>query len=294
MKRVLPLVAALVLVSRCSGAVTPAPTSSTGPGIGASAVLVGTGDIGACGSPAAIATAQLLDRIPGTVFTTGDNAYPSGSAANYRDCYHPTWGRHRDRTRPVPGNHEYESAHATPYYDYFGANAGPAGMGYYSYRAGTWHIVALNSEASVSPGSAQMAWLRDDLTNNATRCTAVIWHRPLFTSGPNGQNMQLRDVWRILYEFDVDLVLNGHDHLYQRFAPQDPDGRMDLVRGIRQITVGTGGAGLYTPVTSARNAEVIGTSWGVLKLTLADGSYQWEFVPTEGMTFRDAGSAQCH
>jgi 3',5'-cyclic AMP phosphodiesterase CpdA len=240
-------------------------------------------------------TAQLLDRISGIVFTTGDHAYPNGTAANFRDCYEPHWGRHRERTRPVPGNHDYESAGAAPYYEYFGENAGPFGLGYYRYTAGAWRVVALNSEIAVGPGSAQIQWLRAELNaNRASRCTLAYWHKPLFSSGQNGPNRDMREIWRTLYEFDVDLVLTGHDHMYERFAPQDPDGRPDSVRGIRQITVGTGGGALHSPITSAPNTEAIGIGHGVLKVTLTDGGYQWEFVPVPGNSFGDTGIGQCH
>jgi hypothetical protein len=256
---------------------------------------VGSGDIGLCNSPGVAATARLVDRIPGLVFTTGDNAYPNGTAANFRDCYEPHWGRHLDRTRPVPGNHDYESPGAMPYFEYFGPNAGPPGVGYYSYTAGPWHIVALNSEVQVGPSSAQMQWLRADLmAYRNTRCTAAMWHKPLFTSGPNGPNPHMRDIWRTLYEFDADLIITGHDHLYERFAPQDPDGRLDATRGIRQLTIGTGGGPLYSPITTAANSQIIRSTYGVLKLTLLDGSYQWEFVPVDGGAIGDTGSASCH
>ena len=122
----------------------------------------------------------------------------------------------------------------------------------------------------------------------------VYWHKPLFTSGPNGPNRDMREIWRTLYEFNADLVVTGHDHLYERFAPQDPEGRPDSTRGLRQITVGTGGGALYTPVMSAPNTEAIGIGHGVLKLTLSDGAYQWEFVPIPGNPFVDAGIGQCH
>jgi hypothetical protein len=288
------MAATTMAVSRCSGSTPTSPGPGTDIPSGPPAILVGAGDIGLCNSPGVAATARLIDGIPGIVFTSGDNAYPNGSAANYRDCYQPHWGRHLGRTRPVPGNHEYESAGAAPYYEYFGPNAGPPGLGYYSYTAGPWHVVALNSEVQVGPSSQQMQWLRADLTAHRTRCTAALWHKPLFTSGPNGPNPHMRDVWRTLYEFDVDLIITGHDHLYERFSPQDADGRLDPARGIRQITIGTGGGPLYTPVTTAANSETIGSVHGVLKLTLADGGYQWEFVPVQGAAFRDSGTASCH
>jgi hypothetical protein len=293
------IVASVLAVSRCGGSTPSSPSSpnpgdtGTGPPLPPVA-LVGAGDIGVCGAPAVAATARLLDAIPGIVFTTGDNAYPRGSAENFRDCYAPTWGRHRGRTRPVPGNHDYESPGAAPYYEYFGENAGPFGAGYYSYPAGNWHVIALNSEIPVGTGSMQLQWLRTELATIRSPCTLAYWHKPLFTSGPNGPNREMREIWRTLYEFNADLVITGHDHLYERFAPQDVDGRADPTRGIRQITVGTGGGALYTPVMSAANTEAVGIAFGVLKLTLSSGSYQWEFVPAAGSSFTYTGLGQCH
>ena len=247
-----------------------------------------------CGVPGAEATARLLDRIAATVFTTGDHAYPSGTEAEFRQCYNTTWGRHRERTRPSPGNHDYDSPNAAPYFAYFGANAGPAGLGYYTYSAGTWQIIALNSEVDVGPRSAQLQWLRATLTQHRARCTAAYWHRPLFNSGPHGGSRDLRHVWRVLYEFGVDIVMAGHEHFYERFAPQTPDGAFDPVRGIRQFTVGTGGAPLTPMGAAGPNSEITGSVWGVLVLTLNDGSYRWEFRPVAGATFSDAGSGECH
>jgi hypothetical protein len=294
------LVAGAGIVSGCGGSSpsSPSPTpSNPGPGAdtpGPPATLVGTGDIGLCGSPAVAATAELVDRVAGVVFTTGDHAYPNGSAQNFRDCYEPHWGRHRARTRPTPGNHDYEFGAGAAYYAFFGENAGPSGLGYYSYTAGPWRVIAVNSEIAVGPGSTQLLWLRSELAASQARCTMVYWHKPLFSSGPNGPNRGLREIWRTLYEFDADLVVNGHDHLYERFAPQDPDGRLDPQRGIRQITVGTGGGNLYTPITSAANTEAIGLAHGVVRLTLSAGNYQWEFIPIPGASYSDSGIGQCH
>jgi hypothetical protein len=254
-------------------------------------LFVGAGDIAMCDANSE-ATARLLDRIGGTVFTLGDNAYFHGAREDYRNCYDPTWGRHKGRTRPVPGNHEYESPGATPYFEYFGANAGPAGLGYYSFDVGAWHAVALNSNIPVGAGSAQAAWLRNDLTFNGARCTVAYWHHPLFSSGPNGDSGQMREFWRILYEFGADIVLSGHDHLYERFGPQDPDGRADSARGIRQFIVGTGGAIPYDPVTARANSEIRTRAFGVLRLTLEADSYQWEFVSVSGGG--DSGRGTCH
>lgn len=293
--------AAIFFLCSCGGSPESPSPVAPGPieppavrGGGGIAVLVGAGDIADCASNGSELTGRLLDRIAGTVFTTGDNAYPAGTADDFRNCYEPTWGRHRDRTRPSPGNHDYQTGDGAPYFEYFGANAGPPGLGYYSYPAGTWHVVALNSEIPAHAGSPQERWLRADLEAHRTQCTAAYWHRPLFSSGPHRDGRQMRDIWRTLYEFGVDVVLSGHDHLYERFAPQDAFGALDPVRGIRQFTVGTGGARPYVPHGLRPNSEVSGTGWGVLALTLLDGGYQWEFVPADGTTFRDAGAATCH
>jgi hypothetical protein len=291
-----PLVLVLLL-SSCSSETAPgAPTPNTidqlNPG---PAVLVGAGDIGLCGSPGPDGTARLLDDIPGTVFAAGDNAYPRGSATDYQNCYNPTWGRHLARTRPVPGNHDYETPGAAGYFGYFGLRAGPSALGVNAYEVGPWLILALNSEIDARTSSAQLEFVRDQLSSTSARCTAAVFHRPLFSSGPNGNNLDMRDIWRILYEFRVEIVLNGHDHLYERFALQDPDGRPDPVTGIRQFTVGTGGGTLTQPVTRRPNSDIIITStFGVLKLTLFDGGYQWDFVPVAGATSRDSGLGACH
>jgi hypothetical protein len=291
MKRAAKILLAAVLASACGDSpTTPSPT----PTPSAPAVLVGAGDIADCAVRGSEATAQLLDRTAGTVFTAGDNAYPSGSAADYRNCYEPTWGRHRDRTRPAPGNHEYETAAAAPYFEYFGALAGPPGLGYYSFNVGSWHVVSLNSEVSARPGSAQTEWLRGDLAAHRVQCTAAIWHRPLFSSGANGDNPDMLELWRILYEFGADVVITGHDHSYERFAPQDPSGTPDPAQGIRQFIVGTGGAALRPHRAPRPNSEARGVAWGVLVLRLEAGSYSWEFVPVDGGSFRDSGSGQCH
>ena len=296
------LTACLAYAAACGGhdpnTVTPAGPSpisalvqstTSGP-----AILVGAGDIARCGVEGAEATAKLLDRISGTVFVAGDNAYMSGTIEEYRTCYAPSWGRHLARTRPVPGNHEYRTAGAAGYFEYFGSNAGPAGLGYYSYTLGSWLILALNSEVDVSAASAQLQWVRDQLSASRSRCTAVYWHRPLFSSGPNGSNADMLPLWRLLYSLDVDIVINAHDHLYERFAPQDPDGRPDPARGIRQFTVGSGGAPTYSIARTVANSEAAASVWGVGQFTLENGSYKWEFVPAEGASFSDAGVGQCH
>jgi hypothetical protein len=255
---------------------------------------VGAGDIAICGSAGAQATARLLDGIFGIVFTLGDNVYPYGSHDLFRDCYDPTWGRHRARTRPSPGNHDFQQDGGAGYYAYFGSNAGPAGLGYYSYPAGGWHVVSLNSTLHSSRGTPQYEWLRTDLAANRSPCILAYWHHPLFTSGPNGSHPHMREIWELLHEAGADVVLNGHDHLYERFAPQDAHGRLDPVRGIREFIVGTGGGTLYQVRAPHPNSEVRDSgTFGVLRLTLRARGYDWEFVPVQGQSFRDFGSAPC-
>src|SRR6266700_2245052 len=260
----------------------------------ASVVLVGAGDIADCttGEP----TAKLLDNIAGTVFTAGDNAYSNGTAAEYASCYDPSWGRHKARTRPAPGNHDYGTSGATGYYNYFGALAGPAGLGYYSYELGAWHIISLNSNVSMSAGSAQETWLRSDLAASTKTCTVAYWHHPRFSSGSShGSSTMSADVFQALYDAGAEIVIVGHDHEYERFGPQTPNAVADPVRGIREFVVGTGGAGLYSFATPLPNSEVRdNTSHGVLKLTLSDGSYTWQYIPVAGNSFTDSGSGTCH
>lgn len=245
-----------------------------------------------CGVPEVEATAKLLDAFPGTIFAAGDLAYPAGAAGDFQNCYEPTWGRHKHRTRPAPGNHDYETQQAAPYYAYFGANAGPARLGYYSYREGEWLVLSLNSNIAAGKDSAQAAWVRETLASNSSTCTLAYWHHPLFSSGPNGPNAVMRDIWRILDDNGADVVISGHDHLYERFAPQDATGRADP-GGLRQFTVGTGGAHLYAPRSISANSESIGSVHGVLRMTLKASSYDWQFISIPGKSFADSGSAQC-
>ena len=255
-------------------------------------MLVGAGDIAVCGTTGAESTASLLDGIDGIVFTTGDNAYFTGSRADFRNCYDPTWGRHKSRTRPSPGNHEYETLGGAPYFEYFGANAGDGFDGYYSYMIGDWQVLSLNSMIEAGAGSRQAQWLRSELAASARQCTVAYWHHALFSSGPNGDAPQMRDVFRILYDMGADVVITGHEHSYERFARQTADGVADPVRGIRQFVVGTGGAELSQFSTARPNSEVRVSAHGVLKLTLNPGSFAWEFITVSGGT-RDSGAGNC-
>ncbi len=260
-------------------------------------VFVGAGDISDCGNDNDEATAMLLDAIPGTVFTLGDNVYSSGTDTQYAQCFDPTWGRHKARTKPSPGNHDYNTSGATGYYNYWGALAGPAGRGYYSFDLGSWHIISLNSEVSMSAGGAEETWLRADLAATTQQCVLAYWHKPRFSSGTNhGSLASAQPLWQALYDSHADLILNGHEHNYERFAPQTPTGAADPTNGIREIISGTGGESHYNDEgTPIANSELFnGTTYDVLKLTLGDGTYSWQFIPIAGQTFTDSGSGTCH
>lgn len=275
---------------------TQTPTPEPQPGY---EVLVGAGDIGWCSSQSrAEETAALLDEIPGTVYTTGDNAYDDGTLQEFNECYDPSWGRHKDRTRPVAGDHEYLTPGASGYFDYFGEAAGEPGEGWYSYDLGAWHIIVLNSNCNEIGGcledSPQGRWLKADLEAHPAPCTLAMWHHPRFSTRYAYQDVT-ETFWQMLYEHGAEVVLNGHDHHYMRFAPQMPDGTADLEQGIRQFTVGTGGRMLYDFEDPATNVEVRdNTAHGVLKLVLHPDRYEWEFIPVEGQVFSDAGSTRCH
>lgn len=282
---------------------------TAGPGAGQTrtVTLVGAGDIASC-SPDNndSATARLLGNIPGTVFTLGDNVYPYGSTANFRDCYDPTWGKYKKRTKPSLGNHEYYDANynmtteAGPYFDYFGARAGARGKGYYSYDRGAWHIVALNSNCGMVGGcesdSPQGRWLRNDLANNPSRCTMAYFHRPLYSTGTNVAGQDVKPFWSMLHDRKADLIVNGHAHRYERFAPMTPNGARSA-NGIREIVAGTGGAGGGEEISreDAPNLQrvKVGT-FGVLKLGLRSDSYSWKFVRAAGKEFTDSGTTSCH
>lgn len=259
------------------------------------AVLVGAGDIASCERADDEATARILDTIPGMVFTAGDNAYGDGTRREFSRCYGPSWGRHKARTRPAPGNHDYHSRGARPYYEYFGANAGPAGRGYYSYDLGPWHIVSLNSEADMKLGSAQNRWLREDLAATTRRCVLAYWHHPRFSSSSaHGSQKETAPLFQALYDAGAEVVIAGHDHTYERFAKLAPDGSADPARGVRQFVAGTGGASAYDFGPPLPNSEVrYNATPGVIKFTLLPDRYEWEFIPVSG-TFRDAGTAACH
>lgn len=262
-------------------------------------VLIAAGDIADCASSGDEETAALLDQIPGTVAALGDLAYPSGTTEEFANCYGPSWGRDVARTRPAPGNHEYETPGAAPYFAFFGPVAGVAGQGWYSYDLGAWHVVALNSVCDAvggcHAGSPQEQWLVADLAAHPADCTLAYWHHPFFSSAQHGSHSAYDAFWRALHAAGADLVLVGHDHVYERFAPQAPDATGDPQAGIRQFTVGTGGRSHYRFDGALPNSEVRNNdAFGVLVLTLREESYAWEFVPAAGANFTDAGSAACH
>ena len=265
-------------------------------------VLVGAGDIASCDDlSGAEATAKLIDKISGTVIAVGDLAYPDGSDEQFAKCYGPTWGRFKDRTRLAPGNHEYHSDGASGYMRYWGEAAGDPRKAYYSYDLGKWHIISLNSECLQVGGcgkdSEQGKWLAQDLAKHPAACTLAYFHRPLFSSGlAHGRDPELKPLWDVLYQGGADVIINGHDHDYERFAPQDPDGTADAQHGIREFVVGTGGKNSHRIIgpgqsnSEKRQAD----TYGVLKLTLHAESYDWEFVPEAGKKFSDSGTGNCH
>jgi hypothetical protein len=313
-KTLIWLVTALLAIG-CSDEEKPTPLPAGAPLteslIANAGVMIGVGDIGVCGSSGDEATAALVDSVlvvdsaqnlASAVFTLGDNAYPSGDAGvgNYFPrCFSPSWGKPRIMSviRPAPGNHDYDSGTAAPYFRYFGDRAGPPGKGYYSYDFAGWHVVSLNSEImlSESAAKAQEDWLREDLKNHPALCTLAYFHKPLFTSGRRGPNLQVRALWDILYNARADLILNGHEHNYERFRPQTPAGVYDPVNGIEQIIAGTGGGNLTIPRSPfARNSVArIHGHFGVLKLLLGAGEYRHVFIDID-LRICDTGAGKCH
>ena len=256
----------------------------------ASVVLVGAGDISTCGNNNDEATAKLLDSISGTVFTAGDNVYPDGTYTQYTNCYHPTWGRHKSRTKPVPGNHEYNTSGAAGYFRYFSNTSS-----YYAYNLGDWRIYALNSEIDVSSTSAQVRWLKNDLAANPKRCVLAYWHKPRWSSGSHyGSNSRFQTLWKTLYDARAEIVISGHEHHYERFREMNGSGTASSP-GLRAFVVGTGGSSHYGFGSTLSTSQVRNsTTYGVLKLTLNSTSYSWRFVPVAGASFTDSGTTNCH
>jgi hypothetical protein len=289
---------AFALTAACSDPPKAPTTPSTGEPppftpTGAIATVLAVGDIGMCSERVNVErTAALVDGMEGLLLLAGDLAYMHGTFQEFMDCFDPAWGRFRNRWRPVPGYHEYETNRGAGYLQYFGAEAAPFGRMYYSFRAGDWLILMLDSNDSVGPASEQYAFVRSALAANGNPCAMAVWHHPLFSSGPNGPNTFMRDIWRLLYEHNADVVITAHDHLYERFGKQSADGRSDG-RGLRQFIVGTGGATLSDFKRQEANSQVRHRSHGVLRLRLLTNGYSWEFIDVNGQRL-DVSSDVCH
>lgn len=296
MRRPRSLASALLLAMLMGSSGASAAPASPEP---AAVTFVGAGDIASCYDDNDAATAALIEQIDGEVFTLGDNAYDNGTPEDYSSCYAPTWGTFADRTHPVPGNHDYKTADAAGYFAFFGDRAGSIGQGYYSFDLGAWHVIALNSNCDAiggcGVGSDQLAWLEADLTKHPNRCSLAYMHHPHFSSAGHDHDADLEAIWQQLYAHGVELVMSGHDHTYERFAPQTPEGALDEDTGIVQFVVGTGGAplreiGPLRPHSLARSSD----TFGVLQLTLQASGYAWQFIPVAGETFTDSGQTMCH
>ncbi len=273
------------------------PPAAAAPADRPAPVLVAAGDVASCGSRGDTATARLLGP-RAAVALLGDGAYRAGSPREYARCYHPTWGRAKERTRPVPGNHDYNTPGAAGYFGYFGAAAGEPGAGYYAYGLGAWRVVALNSNCAevggCHAGSPQERWLRAELAAHPAACALAYWHHARFSSGAeHGGTAEVAPLWRALQDAGAEVVLSGHEHAYERFAPQDADGNADPARGIRQFVVGTGGAEPHAPGAPRPHSEAraAGTA-GVLRLRLRPGGYKWRFVAVDGSAV-DEGRGRC-
>ena len=308
---------ALTLASRETG-VAKAPqlvvqSGSGGPPPPNDPVIMAAGDIacdpddgsfnGGNGTSSACRQKAVSDLIlaatPAAVATLGDNQYENGAYDKYMASFDASWGRFKGLIKPAPGNHEYSSANAAGYYQYFGAAAANPATGWYSYDVGAWHLIALNSNCSsvggCGAGSAQEQWLRSDLASHPNACVLAYWHHPRWSSGQHGSDITYDAFWLALYQAGADLVLVGHDHDYERFAPLAPNGTVDAAKGIREFVVGTGGKTHYAFGTVRTGSEVRDSSaFGVLKLTLHAGGYDWQFLPEPGKSFTDSGSAACH
>jgi hypothetical protein len=266
------------------------------------AVLLGAGDIGDCETQGDEATARLLAAHPtATIAVLGDVAYQHGSAADFEQCFAPSWGRFRARMRPATGNHDHATPEAAGYAAYFGGRGGPAGSYRYSYGLGAWHVVVLDSDCWRVGGCAvddpQARWMRADLRRHRARCTLAYWHRPPFSSGRYGDpadTERVRPLWRVAVEEGVDVVLTAHEHSYERHAPMDANGKPDA-GGTRLFVVGTGGGNLRRfrnpplPSTEIRNDD----TWGVVRLELHPDRYDWRFLPVDARPFSDHGSGTC-
>lgn len=263
--------------------------------------VAAVGDVSPASLGAQQATAALVaDGHYDAVLLLGDTQYEVGALQDFHTYFEPTWGRFMERLYPVPGNHEYYTPGASGYFEYFGARAGPRGLGYYSFDLGSWHLVALNTsdgDCSAVPcgaDSEQVRWLREDLAATHQPCVLAFWHHPRFSSASHGGAIEVQALWETLYAAGADLVLNGHEHVYERFAPQSPAGAADPTRGLRQFVVGTGGKTLYAFGPPQPNSEARAATFGVLSLTLGPGRYGWDFVPVDAGDFSDTGQGTCH
>ena len=304
-------VLAVVLAALLSGIIPPRPGSAAPPGsprsfgpVGASGpgsgaqTLIAAGDAARCDGTIDEATAAEIETIPGMVAALGDNAYESGSPQDYAKCYDPSWGQFKDRTRPVPGNHEYQTPGAAGYFGYFGSSVGSLEHSWYAWDLGSWRLYALDANCGqiggCGPGSPELTWLTDDLAANPAHCVLAYWHQPRFSSGLHGNNPALDDIWRALSAAGADIVLNGHDHLYERFAQLDANGAPVPAGGTREFVVGTGGGNAYEFQAIRPGSEVrIAETFGVLRLTLDSGTYDWSFLPINGGTHTDSGTDNC-
>jgi hypothetical protein len=314
------LIAALpILVIGCTAQQRTPPPPADAPAsevaMSGAVVMVGAGDIAVCGTSGDEATAALVEgilkedsiaNVQTAVVTMGDNAYPSGPegpAYIFERCFTPSWGSKRimNAIHPSPGNHDFENRRGAGYFSYFGNRAGPPGRGYYSYDFGDWHVVSLNSElemdrASFVKASEQENWLRQDLKDHSKLCTLAYFHEPLFSSGDfHGPSHEVQVLWTILFDAGVDVVLNGHEHHYERFLPQTPAGVPDSVNGIEEIITGTGGGDLrgVTELPAPNSAAAVHGYFGVLKLTLGAKEYRHAFLDTDGRVW-DRGGRKCH
>jgi hypothetical protein len=279
----------------------PAPVPISGLG---DPVVNALGDIAAC-DPSYIhrdgqmLTEALMRTLDGPILGLGDYVYPDGTPAYFTSCFDPVWSSIKTRFIPAAGNHEYQYTNAGGYYSYFGAAAGDPTQGYYSFNLGSWHLIALNSNCSAvggcGVGSQQLSWLQADLGANTQKCILAYWHHPLYGSGLEGNTPEVLDFWQALYAAHATLVINGHNHDYERFGPMDPVGNPDPLSGITEIVSGTGGKD-HSPLTKLQpNSRVFNdTDFGVLRLALHADSYEWQFLPVAGGTFTDGGSGKCN
>ncbi|MFZ6813862.1 metallophosphoesterase family protein [Undibacterium sp. Rencai35W] len=279
--------------------------SKTKPQVAKSVTVYVAGDIADCRKKpftesmaektAELVEAGLANDPKAVALTLGDNTYPVGKPEEFSQCYDPTWGRFKARTLPSPGNHDYGMPSAHGYYNYFGELAGPDRRGYYSRKVGQWQLISLNSNVDGAQMQAQLQWLKEELNNNPRRCTLAFWHHPVFSTGGHGNNDIMQAAWKLLSDAKADIVLTSHDHDYERFVPLDEHGNIDQKNGIRSFVVGTGGAKL-TPMFFPKIITEIrdNATYGVLKLSLHEKSYDWEFLPVAGQSFTDKGSGSCH